>query len=72
MMENIHDGKRTNNVGYGNRPSFTLEEAPVRKLEGRKKGTRNFKTDLIEELAEVISVRERGIARSVTKTACSR
>jgi len=50
-----------------NRQGFTLEEGPVRKLAGRKRVTRNFKTDLIEELAEVISVRERGIARSVTK-----
>jgi hypothetical protein len=34
---------------------------------GRLKGTRNFKTELTEELGEIIDIKERGVARRITK-----
>jgi Family of unknown function (DUF5681) len=34
---------------------------------GRRKSTRNFKTELTDELGEIISIRERGVARKITK-----
>jgi hypothetical protein len=34
---------------------------------GRLKGTRNLKTELTEELGEIINVKERGVARRITK-----
>jgi len=34
---------------------------------GRQKGARNLKTELTEELSEVISVKEQGLARTITK-----
>ena len=34
---------------------------------GRQKGARNLKTELAEELSEIISVKEQGLARKITK-----
>jgi Family of unknown function (DUF5681) len=34
---------------------------------GRQKGARNLKTELTEELSEIISVKEQGLARRITK-----
>jgi hypothetical protein len=34
---------------------------------GRQKGVRNLRTELIEELGEIISVKEQGIPRRITK-----
>jgi len=34
---------------------------------GRQKGARNLKTELTEELSEIIRVKEQGLARTITK-----
>ena len=55
-------------VGYGNPPKHTRFKPGVSgNSRGRSKGTKNLKTDLMEELGEKILVREGGQAQKVSK-----
>ncbi len=55
-------------VGYGNPPKHTrFQPGQSGNPRGRPKGTKNLKTDLMEELGEKIIVREGGQARKVSK-----
>jgi len=55
-------------VGYGRPPKSTrFKPGQSGNPKGRYRNTRNFKTDLREELAEQITVRENGRDRRVSK-----
>ena len=55
-------------VGYGKPPKHTqFEPGQSGNPRGRPKGTKNLKTDLMEELGEKILVREGEQARRVSK-----
>lgn len=55
-------------VGYGKPPKHTRFKPGVSgNPRGRQKGTKNLKTDLMEELGEKILVREGGQAQKVSK-----
>ena len=55
-------------VGYGKPPKHTRFKPGVSgNPRGRSKGTKNLKTDLMEELGEKILVREGGQAQKVSK-----
>ncbi len=55
-------------VGYGKPPKHTrFQPGQSGNPRGRPKGTKNLKTDLMEELGEKIIVREGGQARKVSK-----
>ena len=55
-------------VGYGKPPKHTrFKPGQSGNPKGRPKGTKNLKTDLIEELGEKILVREGDQARQVSK-----
>lgn len=34
---------------------------------GRRKGTNNFKTDLVEELEEIVDIKENGVKKKISK-----
>ena len=54
-------------VGYGKPPDETrFRRGQSGNPKGRPKGTKNFKTDLREELAEPVNVREDGFLKSVS------
>ncbi len=54
-------------VGYGKPPKRTqFTQGQSGNPKGRSKGTRNFKTDLREELAEPVNVREDGSVTTVS------
>ena len=54
-------------VGYGKPPKRTrFKKGQSGNSKGRPKGTKNFKTDLREELAEPVNVREDGRLTSVS------
>lgn len=55
-------------VGYGKPPKSTrFQRGQSGNPRGRPKGTKNLKTDLIEELQETIDIREGNRSRKVTK-----
>lgn len=55
-------------VGYGKPPKATrFQPGRSGNPRGRPKGTKNLKTDLFEELQEMIEIREGGRTRKVTK-----
>ena len=55
-------------VGYGKPPKHTrFKPGQSGNPRGRAKGTKNLKTDLIEELAEKISIREGDRIQTVSK-----
>lgn len=55
-------------VGYKNPPKATQwKKGQSGNPSGRAKGQRNLKTELLEELAETILVRERGTPQTVSK-----
>ena len=58
----------TTPVGYKSPPDHTKwKKGRSGNPSGRKKGQRNLKTDLAEELSEVIQISEGGRARQLTK-----
>jgi len=58
----------TKPVGYKSPPDYTKwEKGQSGNPSGRKKGQRNLKTDLLDELGEVIQVSEGGKPRKLTK-----
>jgi hypothetical protein len=55
-------------VGYGKPPkSSRWRKGQSGNRRGRQKGTRNLKTELSEELSEIISIKEQGTARTISK-----
>src|SRR5262245_49304121 len=55
-------------VGYRKPPkSSRWSKGQSGNRHGRRKGVRNLKTELIEELGEIINIKEQGFARTVTK-----
>ncbi len=55
-------------IGYGKPPSHTrFKKGQSGNPKGRSKGTKNVKTDLLEELAEQIRVREGNCQRRISK-----
>lgn len=55
-------------VGYRKPPKHTrFKPGESGNKKGRPKGHRNFKTDLLEELQEKITIRERGKTKKVTR-----
>jgi hypothetical protein len=62
------DRSKTNGVGYKRPPDHTkFRPGQSGNPKGRPKQHRNLATDLREELAQLISIREDGKARRVTK-----
>lgn len=58
----------TNPVGYKSPPEHTRwKKGQSGNPAGRRKGQRNLKTDLVDELGEVIQISEGGIPRRMTK-----
>jgi hypothetical protein len=55
-------------VGYGRPPEASRwSKGQSGNRRGRLKGTRNLKTELTEELREIVHIKERGVARRITK-----
>jgi hypothetical protein len=55
-------------TGYGKPPkSGQFKPGQSGNSKGRPKGTKNLKTDLAEELGEMITIRESGISKKVSK-----
>ncbi len=64
-MSNEADGYE---VGYGRPPKRNqFKPGQSGNPRGRPKGTKNLKTDLVEELAETVVVREGGEPKKITK-----
>jgi hypothetical protein len=59
---------KSNDVGYGKPPRCSRFKKGVSgNPKGRSKGSRNLKTDLLEELHDRVKVTEKGRCRSLTK-----
>jgi hypothetical protein len=57
-----------NDVGYKRPPKHTqFKQGQSGNPAGRKKNVRNFKTDLMDELREMIVIRENGRERKISK-----
>jgi hypothetical protein len=55
-------------VGYGRPPApYKFQKGQSGNPKGRRKGARNLKTDLLEELHDRISISERGRKKTLTK-----
>ncbi|MEQ8441224.1 MAG: DUF5681 domain-containing protein [Alphaproteobacteria bacterium] len=55
-------------VGYGKPPSkYQFKKGQSGNRKGRPKGIKNLKTDVLEELAETVSIQESGTSKKVTK-----
>jgi len=55
-------------VGYGKPPKHTqFQKGASGNAKGRAKGTKNLKTDLVEELQEQVLIKEGGKGKSVSK-----
>jgi len=58
----------TKPVGYGSPPDHTkFQKGQSGNPRGRKKGRKNFMTDLIEELSETVEITENGKRKTITK-----
>jgi hypothetical protein len=55
-------------VGYQKPPKASRwRKGQSGNRDGRRKGIRNLKTELTEELGEIINIREQGCSRTITK-----
>jgi hypothetical protein len=60
--------KQDYEVGYGKPPKASRwRKGQSGNSRGRRRGVRNLKTELTEELSQVINVRESGVAKKITK-----
>lgn len=67
-MANNPEDKDDYDVGYGKPPKHAqFKKGQSGNPMGRPRGTKNFSTDLKEELAEAVQVTEGGIVRSISK-----
>jgi len=67
-MANNPEDKDDYDVGYGKPPKDTqFKKGQSGNPNGRPKNTKNFKTDLKEELSELVQVTEGGVSRSMSK-----
>jgi hypothetical protein len=55
-------------VGYRNPPKASRwRKGQSGNPRGRQKGVRNLRTELAEELGEIVSISEQGLAKTITK-----
>lgn len=68
-MSDDHEDKADDyDVGYGKPPTHTqFKKGQSGNPKGKPKGHKNFKTDLMDELSEQISIQENGKQRKITK-----
>lgn len=68
MSENHDDKADSYDVGFGKPPKHTqFKKGQSGNPKGKPKGHKNFKTDLMDELSEQISIQENGKQRKITK-----
>jgi hypothetical protein len=59
---------RTSKIGFGQPPEHSrFKPGQSGNPAGRPRGRRNIKTELFDELSEIVEVSEKGIKREVTK-----
>ena len=67
-MASNPDDKDDYDIGYGKPPKDTqFKKGQSGNPKGRPKGTKNFKSDLMEELSELVLISEDGKQRPVSK-----
>jgi len=68
-MSDDHEEKpESYEVGYAKPPKHTqFKQGQSGNPKGKPKGHQNFKTDLMDELSETISIQENGKQRKITK-----